>query len=335
MRYINSEIITNWWCYYLVKWGIKRSATIYINTKPDFIKLSFKKEILRYHKGLIKILFRLVSENRLEYYLNSNEMVVYDERRKVSKRSQFDFVAIGTIERLLGLGLSFELFDADLLIVDIFKGIKLFVRKRIAGDVNTITEVIIRDEYKTLKPYLKDAIVLDIGAYIGDSSVKFVMEGAKKVFGYEPHPESFKIACRNVELNNLGSRIILKNSGVSNKREKKVINEDCREGASGCFGLANYRSFTGAVIDLLPLDSIILTIGDVDVMKMDCEGAEFPAILSCPVEILRRIKVMVIEYHSDPESLIVYLKKAGFLVHKIKEIIMKDRIFGLLFAKIK
>jgi FkbM family methyltransferase len=225
--------------------------------------------------------------------------------------------------------------DSNFFIVDISKGTKLAVRRNIVGDVVVVAETIIQDEYRILSPYLKDAIALDIGAYIGDSSIKFVLEGAKEVHSYEPHPDLFSLAYKNIELNNLNSKIVLKNFGVSDREVNLVIKEDSCFGASSVFGLTNYQRAKGVMLKLLPLNSIILQIGHIDVMKMDCEGAEFAAILSCPQETLRKIKVMLIEYHDDPASLVSYLEQAGFIVKKKKEYILANRMAGLLFAQLK
>lgn len=332
---IDSKIIINWWDYYLVKWGIKKSASIYANTKPDIMEYILKKDILQYHKSMIKIIFRLIKEARLEYYREPNEMVIYDEGKKVSKRLKLDFMAIETVERLLNLHLNFEPFDPNLFIVDIAKSIKLMIRKNMVSDVAVVAETIIQDEYGILRPYLKDAIVLDIGAYIGDSSIKFILEGAKKIYSYEPHTELYNLAYKNIKLNNLGSKIVLKNFGVSDKQINLTIKENGYLGASSVFGLTNHKRCKDVMLKLLSLDSIILEVGNIDVMKMDCEGAEFPAILSCPQETLRKIKVMLIEYHKEPTSLISYLEKAGFEVKKMNENVGSTRMTGLLFVKLR
>jgi FkbM family methyltransferase len=329
------NVVKNWWDYYLIKWGIKNSASIYMDTKPDTMQLILNKQILQYGKGIVKVIFRLIKENRLEYYRESNEMVIYDEGKKVSKRLKFDFIAIGTVERLVNLHLNFKPFDSDLFIVDIGAKYKILIRKNIVSDIGVVAEIILRNEYEILRTHLKDAIVLDIGAYIGDSAIKFILEGANKVHSYEPHPELYNLACKNVNLNNLDSQIVLKNFGIGDKQASLTIKEDGYFGASSSFGLNNRQRCKGVVVKLLSLDSIILEIGNIDVMKMDCEGAEFSSILSCPQETLRKIKVMVIEYHNEPEPLISYLKKTGFEVKKMNENIISDKKTGLLFAELK
>lgn len=332
---VNSKIIANWWDYYLVSWGIKKNAALFLKTKTDTMKIVLDQDILHYRKGLIKAIFRLVKEDRLRYSRKQDEMVIYTIAKDKNKRLKSDFMAIETVEKLLNLNLNFEPFDSTLFIVDIADGVKILIRKNIVNDITVATETFIHDEYATLKPYFKNAVVLDVGAYIGDSSIKFILAGAKQVYAYEPHHELYNLALKNIELNNLGVKIMLNNLGVSNKQANIKIKEDSYLGASGVFGSSNYQKCKDVEVSLLSLGSIIREKGDIDVMKMDCEGAEFKAILSCPVEILRKIRVMLIEYHDDPEPLISYLKKAGFETTIEKQTFMLNRKIGLLFAKLK
>ena len=53
---------------------------------------------------------------------------------------------------------------------------------------------------------------------------------------------------------------------------------------------------------------------EIDFMKMDCEGCEFQALLSCDTIYLRKIRKMVVEYHSNPEKIITHLEDSGFFV---------------------
>ncbi len=57
-----------------------------------------------------------------------------------------------------------------------------------------------------------------------------------------------------------------------------------------------------------------------DLIKCNCEGAEFPIFLSAPTEVLQRIKLLVILYHNylaeghSEMELAKHFKKAGFHV---------------------
>ena len=61
-------------------------------------------------------------------------------------------------------------------------------------------------------------------------------------------------------------------------------------------------------------------VDSVDLLKMDCEGAEFSIIESLPATVLSRIDSLVMEYHSSPHSaellkLLATLEKSGFSLH--------------------
>jgi FkbM family methyltransferase len=328
----NKEIAYNWWDYYLVKFGLKKNVAILLNTKPQQIILNLDSNYFLHRKSLLKTIFKLTRENRIDYYGESNDMVIYSADRKLKNRSKLDISAIETIERMLNLCLNFKEYNPDLFLLEINKNIKFLIRKNIVTDIGVLSETFLKDEYLILYPYIKGGVVLDIGSYIADSSIMFSTKGAEKVYSYEPHPDLYKIALMNIELNNLGDKILIKNFGVGDKEDVLNIKEDSILGASSYFGLQNYNRGKEIAIKIFSLQRIIEEIGEIDVLKMDCEGAEFKAILSCPLSYLKKIKVMLIEYHDNPLPLISYLKEAGFKVDIKKEGEIMHRKFGLLFA---
>ena len=67
--------------------------------------------------------------------------------------------------------------------------------------------VFVKQEYSRLP--VKDRVVVDIGANIGDSSIYLALRGAKKVIGLEPFPKNFQIAKQNIATNRLEDTVIL------------------------------------------------------------------------------------------------------------------------------
>jgi len=53
-----------------------------------------------------------------------------------------------------------------------------------------IIEVFDFGEYRHLD--VKNKVVVDVGAAYGDSTIYFLLRGAKKVIAIKPHPEAFK-----------------------------------------------------------------------------------------------------------------------------------------------
>jgi hypothetical protein len=43
---------------------------------------------------------------------------------------------------------------------------------------------------------VEDKVVVDVGAFIGDSSIYFALRGASRVIAVEPHPEAYKVMVR-------------------------------------------------------------------------------------------------------------------------------------------
>jgi len=57
--------------------------------------------------------------------------------------------------------------------------------------------------------------VLDIGAFVGDSPIYFILKGAKRVYAIEPHPDAYNEMLENIKLNNMEDKIIPINIGIN------------------------------------------------------------------------------------------------------------------------
>ena len=131
--------------------------------------------------------------------------------------------------------------------------------------------------------------VLDVGAYLGETAVKFARNGADYVVAYEP---VYSDACaKTLELN--GVRGECRPHGVW-WREGELSIGGFGAGAGGVLGNFKIR---------------VVALGDVlregfDVAKLDCEGCEY-AILTLPCEIISSVPRWIVEIHG-PETPIVY-----------------------------
>lgn len=143
------------------------------------------------------------------------------------------------------------------------------------------------NEYQINK--FEKKIVVDIGAHIGCFSLLAAHKGAKKVYAYEPDAESFQILKRNVN----GTCVNAFNMGVHDEDNcgLKMVYSSDKQNTGGCQTIvcdkSNVRSIT--------LDTIIKKVGGIDLLKLDCEGAEYLAILNS--KRLKRVKAIFGEYH--------------------------------------
>lgn len=158
--------------------------------------------------------------------------------------------------------------------------------------------------------------VIDVGANIGDSAIYFAAMGAKHVYALEPFPSSFEYAKKNVEINNLGEKITIINAGLSDADGEIAIDP-----AFENTPMHQMRSSqSGIRVPVLSLGTLMANYEVTDaVLKMDCEGFEYPSILSSSPELLQRFRRIQIEYHYGPDKLVDKLRKSDFRVSFTRE----------------
>jgi len=140
---------------------------------------------------------------------------------------------------------------------------------------SAICQVFEEEDYKFLN--IKNKNVLDIGAFIGDSPIYFILKGAKKVYAIEPHPDAYNEMLENIKLNNMEDKIIPINMGINYEKDYVSINIVDINHVGGSFFNSNN---TGIKIPAGKLSDIIDKYNiDAQVLKIDCEGCEYDIIL--------------------------------------------------------
>lgn len=155
--------------------------------------------------------------------------------------------------------------------------------------------------------------MIDIGAKIGDTAIYFALMGAKKVISVEPSQEIFKHAEKNLELNNLSSKVNLFLAGCSNSITSIESNyaEQILENIENSIVISNDIK----KIPTLSLEDLIKDYPDDRlILKIDCEGCEYDNILNTPDHILKKFDQIQIEYHFGYSNLKNKLEKCGFNV---------------------
>ena len=149
-------------------------------------------------------------------------------------------------------------------------------------------------------PTLKPKVILDIGSNIGASIIYFHEKFPDaQIIGFEPHPDTFRILQQNVaELR--GVRVFNYGLGGTNQRVA-VQADDVNFGAFNTRGQFKDRGHPAAPVEceVRRLDEVLREIGmvHVDLIKIDCEGAEADVFSSLPDEILNRCHWIVGEFH--------------------------------------
>ncbi|MCL5423742.1 MAG: FkbM family methyltransferase [Candidatus Marsarchaeota archaeon] len=187
--------------------------------------------------------------------------------------------------------------------------IKLFHGGRPNSILSLITENFILEQYSKLE--IKNNIIVDIGANVGDSTIFFVLNGAKKVYALEPYPHSYNLARKNVMTNKLNKKIILLNAAIGKNTGFYKLDETFKS-----FDSSSIKNFNkGKNIRVYSLSDLIKKFNLTNViLKMDCEGFEYESILTTENSMLRKFSQIFLEYHYYYEDLVKKLRSAGFKV---------------------
>lgn len=175
-----------------------------------------------------------------------------------------------------------------------------------------VVDIFINNIYQHLP--VKGNIIIDIGANIGDSSIYFALLGASKVIGIEPFPKNYSLAKKNIELNNLSNKITIMLAGCRANTGYISIDPNLQGTDASAIDFKD-----GFKVPLLTLENILdeNNIGSSEaklVLKMDCEGCEYDAILYSSAITLRKFSYIQIEYHFGYKNLKEKLEKCGFTV---------------------
>lgn len=171
--------------------------------------------------------------------------------------------------------------------------------------VGDIGSVFVREEYKFLN--IKDKVVVDIGATMGDSAIYFALNGAKKVIALEPVPYSFNLAVKNIKENNLEEKVELLNAGYGLDGDI-VVDENYS-------GQNLISSEKGKKVKIYSLKSLVDKFNiENALLKMDCEGFEYN-LLNEDDSVIARFSQIQIEYHHSYPKLVEKLRNAGFNVY--------------------
>lgn len=192
-------------------------------------------------------------------------------------------------------------------------------------DNGDIYRAFVNEDYSWLA--VKDQIVVDVGAGVGDTALLFAMWGAKKVYAFEPFPSRFELAIRNIVANNFQDSIELHNVGIG-VRSKVLV--DTTFIPSNSSSVSNHISTNnGHKLEILDISGIVKLANSSNIiLKMDCEGCEYSALLDASCDELQNFCQIQLEYHYGYKNIQKKLEYCGFLVSHTRPNLMKDRDLG-------
>jgi FkbM family methyltransferase len=193
--------------------------------------------------------------------------------------------------------------------------LKIYYRK------GTCDEVILKDEYQDSRFFIpeyepkEDHIILDIGAHIGVFSLLAAEKAPKgKVYSIEADEENYRCLQTNIESNHLSniSAYLIALTDYRGTGKLYAAKE------SWAHSLCEPVSEVWKTVKTDTLANFMTEnkIHHVDYMKINVEGAEYSILFSTPERAMKRIKLMLVEFHpsknQNEHDLTRYLEQCGF-----------------------
>lgn len=164
-------------------------------------------------------------------------------------------------------------------------------------------------------------VIFDLGAHIGLSILYFKIKYPNsKIVAFEPNSNLFPILQENVECNNLAN-VELHNIALGSKDEVRTFYID--NSGNDAFSTGSFRKdawdetqkTTEINVKCEKLSKYI--VEDVDILKMDIEGAETEVLKELiEADKLKEIKNILIEYHpvdnGNSKNIVKLLNENGF-----------------------
>lgn len=207
--------------------------------------------------------------------------------------------------------------------------------------------VVNNDEYRLSGiQFTPDDIVMDVGAHIGCFVWLAAKHGCQNVYRFEPDSDSFQLLKHNTQ--GIGGALL--NHAVW--MENEILPWQPSDNPKNTGGGDVFTDPGKAGVPAISFDRFLANTGPIRFLKLDCEGAEFPILLTS--QQLDRIQQIALEYHErgpgtfyehpipewaaipgvpvwTGEVLAEHLEQAGFVV----EMVPGDEHMGKIFAKRK
>jgi FkbM family methyltransferase len=174
-------------------------------------------------------------------------------------------------------------------------------------DTDGISKIVMREiknDYQLDNLDITDGVIVDIGAHKGIVSCYLAKKYPQaKIYSFEPVAENYAALVENLKRNNITNVTAINKAVTKDGRGVRVtVDPYNNSGGANIYGMGERQ------VESITLDEIFKLYGfvSIDLLKIDCEGAEFE-ILRSANGLLKRVKALRGEFHrgfGDADSLL-------------------------------
>lgn len=164
------------------------------------------------------------------------------------------------------------------------------------GQCRTVwLDVVARNEYRLPDSFAPGDMIIDVGGNVGAFAYAAARRGAGRVLSYEPFPGSAAKARHNLEL--LPACVVYPAAVWRSDLPAGSVPLHPHQGLAftGGYSTVLPPSDPGWTVPAVPLDELLRGLGRVRLLKVDCEGGEYPILYTSRG--LGRVTEIVGEYH--------------------------------------
>lgn len=183
----------------------------------------------------------------------------------------------------------------------------------------TLAVVFVRREYGSLERF---RTIVDIGANMGSFAVYAAQSCPDaRIYCYEPEQQNFGLLKQNIEINKLEGRVSALQCAVASHNGLREL--AVGESPLNSFHIASDDA-SRQIVKCTTLRNILTDqrLEAIDLLKMNCEGAEYEILEACSETDFERIANIRLEYHNldaqnrNGESLARWLETRGYRIER-------------------
>jgi len=160
--------------------------------------------------------------------------------------------------------------------------------------------------------------IYDIDPHIG----LFTLRASKKalnskIIAIEPNPINFKFLVANIDINGIEDRVSALNVAIGKRKEKAILFLSKISRGDGSVKRWHNSGDAGSlIVDVMPLDNVLLEERVYDLIKIDVEGAESEVLKGLENQ-YKKVNRLIVEIHTtivNVTEIREWLRYHGFVI---------------------